>query len=37
MAGSCENINKPSGSKIGREYLDWPRDYLLLKYSAPWS
>jgi hypothetical protein len=37
VVGFCENGNEPSGSIRGGKFLDYLRNYQLLKDSAPWS
>jgi hypothetical protein len=38
MTRHGEQVNEPSGSRKGWEYLDWLSDWQLLnKYSVPWS
>jgi hypothetical protein len=38
VAVYCEHVDEPSGSVEGGEFLDWLKDYRVLKkVSAPWS
>jgi hypothetical protein len=37
VAGSCEQVNKPSGSIRGGEYIEQLNHYQLVKNFAPWS
>jgi hypothetical protein len=38
MAGPCEQGNEPSGSVVGREFIDLLSGcWLLGRYTAPWS